>query len=400
MGGLGSPGTVDRSLRNGLEARSAELERAALDRVLGIGERSMVADPEYRAGVQAAVPAALFYGISGIGARGVPVPPQLLFQARQAVRHSVSLDTVIRRYFAGYALFSDFLVEEAERSGWGSGAELQRVMRVTAGLFDRLLAAIGQEYSLEAAGRRSDPDHRQLVQVRRLLAGELSDPGELGYELDVWHLAAIASGPGSTEALRELAGAIDSRLLLVRQDERTAWVWLGCRAKPSMEEVRRLAKSNWPLDSTLAFGEPGQGLSGWRLSHRQAVAAMSIAQRSVEKVACYADVSMLASALHDDVLSSSLQETYLAPLEHARDGGVVARETLRAYLAANQNASSAAAALGVSRKTVSIRLRTAEEKIGRPLERCAPELETALRLSDLTQAGTDRSQSGILPRAR
>lgn len=383
---MDSSSTVDQSLRQGLEARSAELERATVDRVLVIGEPSGTVDPEYRAGLLAAVPAALFYGISGIGANGMSVPPQLLFQARLAARHSVSLDTVIRRYFAGYALFSDFLVEEAERAGWRSGSELQHVMRVTAGLFDRLVAAVGEEYSLEAAGRSFDLDHRQFEHVRQLLAGELSDPDGLGYNLDAWHLAAIAKGPGSTGALQELAGALESRLLLVRQDERTAWAWLGSRDRPLTEDVVQLANSRWPPDSPLGLGEPGHGLPGWRLSHRQAVAAMSIAQRGADKVVRYADVSMLASALHDDVLSNSLRETYLVPLEGGRDGGAAARETLRAYLAANRNASSAAAALGVSRKTVSIRLRTAEERIGRSLERCVPELETALRLSDLTPA--------------
>ena len=44
------------------------------------------------------------------------VPPALLAQARLDVRDGVSLDTVLRRYFAGNALFEDFLVEEAERA--------------------------------------------------------------------------------------------------------------------------------------------------------------------------------------------------------------------------------------------------------------------------------------------
>jgi DNA-binding PucR family transcriptional regulator len=61
----------------------------------------------------------------------------------------------------------------------------------------------------------------------------------------------------------------------------------------------------------------------------------------------------------------------------------VALETLRAYLVADRNASSAAAALGVNRNTIAERLRAIEAAIGRPLSACGPELEAALRLAEL-----------------
>jgi hypothetical protein len=44
--------------------------------------------------------------------------PILLVQARLAARSDVSLDIVLRRYFAGYSLLGDFLVGEADRLGW------------------------------------------------------------------------------------------------------------------------------------------------------------------------------------------------------------------------------------------------------------------------------------------
>ena len=54
----------------------------------------------------------------------------------------------------------------------------------------------------------------------------------------------------------------------------------------------------------------------------------------------------------------------------------MARETLRAYFAAERNISSTAAALGVDRRTVTNRIRAIEELFGRPLKDCATELET------------------------
>ncbi len=55
----------------------------------------------------------------------------------------------------------------------------------------------------------------------------------------------------------------------------------------------------------------------------------------------------------------------------------MARETLRAYFAADRNISSTAAALGVDRRTVTNRIRAIEDLFGRPLKDFATDLETA-----------------------
>jgi DNA-binding PucR family transcriptional regulator len=130
----------------------------------------------------------------------------------------------------------------------------------------------------------------------------------------------------------------------------------------------------------VTVGEPGEGLAGWRFSHRQAKAALPIAERGGEAIVRYAEVALLASVSRDDLLAGSLRQLYLEPLEAARDRGKAARDTLRAYFAAERNVSSTAAALGVDRGTVTNRLRAVEDLIGRPLKEVATELETALRL--------------------
>ncbi|HZE05289.1 MAG TPA: helix-turn-helix domain-containing protein [Solirubrobacteraceae bacterium] len=96
----------------------------------------------------------------------------------------------------------------------------------------------------------------------------------------------------------------------------------------------------------------------------------------------YADVALLATALSNELLADTLRESFLAPLEAERDGGAAWRRTLRAYLDTGHNASTAAAALGVSRKTVSARLRAIEARLGRSLDSCAAELEVALALHE------------------
>ncbi len=148
----------------------------------------------------------------------------------------------------------------------------------------------------------------------------------------------------------------------------------------------------------LAFGEPNEGLGGWRLSHRQAQAALQVALRRSEPVGVtrYADVALLAFALADEALAGSLIDIYLSPLDEQRGGGMVLRETLRAYLKAGRSASSTAAALGVVRSTVENRLRMVEQSLGRPLPACLAELEVALRLEQL--GGFDAPPADRSPR--
>jgi hypothetical protein len=369
-----------------LGERRTEIEGAMLARVYAVSDPSEVEDPEYAIGLKDAVSAAIDYAIVVIEAAGresAPVPEQLRHQARAAARNGVPLDTVLRRYSAGYTLLGDFIVGEAEAGGFAPGAKLQDVLRIVAGIFDRLVASISQEYASEAEGYPQTAGRRRTKQVRMLLAGEPVDTGELRYRLDAWHLAVIASGPGAVEALRDLCAGLDGNLLLVCPDEEAIWAWLGGRNRLSARETLRLAKRALPAEVCLAIGEPGRGIEGWRLTHRQAKAAIAVAQRGLERQVRYVDVALLASALRDDVLARSLREIYLAPLEAGRDDGAVLRGTLTAYFHAGQNASSAAAALGVSRKTVGIRLRSVGERVGRPVDRCAAELETALRLRDL-----------------
>jgi DNA-binding PucR family transcriptional regulator len=87
--------------------------------------------------------------------------------------------------------------------------------------------------------------------------------------------------------------------------------------------------------------------------------------------------------LSDDLLATSLRELFLAPLEQERDGGRVLLETLRIYFSADRKVSSAAAALGVTRRTVANRLRTVETRLGCSLRSVAAEMEAALQLRNL-----------------
>jgi hypothetical protein len=373
------------ALASRLRERLPEIQAAIATRVYAISNPHDVADPAYLQGLDAAVAAAIEHRLAVLedGERRAPVvPPALLAQARLDARDGVSLDTVLRRYFAGNALFGDFLVKEAERAEIPSSA-LRRLLGAQATLGDRVLAAVSAEYAREAKNRPRSASERRRECVKSLLAGELVDHSELGYDLDAHHLALMAKGKRAQEAMRVLAGRLDRRLLAVRREEGNVWAcWLGGRHPLEAERALR-ELGEMPLDGVcVTVGEPGEGLVGWRLSHRQAKAALPIAARRGQEILHYADVALLASILRDDLATTSLRQLYLEPLERARDGGKVGRETLRAYFAAERNVSSTAAALGVDRRTVTNRIRAIEELFGRPLKDFATELETALLLDD------------------
>ncbi len=376
-----------------LRERHSEIEEAVLARSAALLEPAHVLGPEFLDGQRVAVAAAVDYGLAAIEfgeERTPPVPEVFHSHARLTARSGVSLDTMLRRYFAGYTTLGDFLVREAEVCGM-QGAALQSVMRGTATVFDRLVSTMIEEYTREAHGRLNSMEERTAARVRRLLDGELLDTADFGYGLDAYHLGAIVAGPGVVEAMRGVAKQLDLRLLCVRRDEETAWAWFGSVRRFDPLELDRLVADDSPAGPTLAFGELGQGLPGWRLTHQQARAAFPIALRGPRSVVHYSDVALLASILQDDLLTASLRERYLAPLAAERDGGEALRRTLRAYFAAEGNISSAAAALGVNRHTVASRLRTVEEYLGRPLGACAAEMDAALRLEDLDYASPSRA---------
>lgn len=390
-------------LNRRLQERRPEIEQAALTRVYAIAEPVEAADPLYADGLRSAVSAALDYGFAAIehGDRqaAAPVPVSLLAQARLAARAGVSLDTVLRRYFAGYTLFGDFLVQEAEGHVELTGAELKRLLRTQATYFDRLVVAVSEEYGREAGNRPAGSQQRRASLVKRLLAGDLADTSSLGYELEAVHVGLVMSGDGAPEAVGALAQALERRLLLVPGGGGIAWAWLGGRSAPDFGELERLAATLLPGNVVLTLGEPAEGLAGWRFTHRQAMAALPVAVRGGGPFVRYREVALLAAVLQDELLVASLCRLYLEPLEEQGDEGGPLQETLRAYVAAHRNTSSAAAKLGASRNTVAARIASIEGRLGRPIASCAADLEVALSLAALKQAPapspTEQSPQGL-----
>jgi hypothetical protein len=390
---------VRAGLAERLHARRSELEEAIIARFRDVGfDPAAGEDLEYIAGARAAVAEAVDYGLVAIeqgeewfGSGPPPIPPAAVAQARRAARHGVSLERVLLRYNAGHTLLEDFVMQEAEHSDFSSDRmALRHVLRALGGLLDHFTSSIANEYQQEAERMARSPELRRNERVQKLLAGAPVDASELDYEFDAEHLGVIAMGARAGETVRSLAAGLGRQLLAVSRSEETVWAWLGGKRRLDFADIERLLAGKQDAEVSLAIGGPGHGIEGWRLTHRQAQGAMLVALRRPQPLTRYADVALLATALRDDTLASSLEEIYLSPLGSEKDGAV-ARETLRAYFAAGRNAATAAAALSVDRHTVERRLHSIETRLGRLLHTCHAELEVALRLEELGDAA-DRSQ--------
>jgi hypothetical protein len=379
------PRTIERArgeLFKRLCARRPEIEEAIAARVYAISDPREVADATYLQGLRAALAAAIDYALAAVelGERRAPDPPPLLLaQARMAARNGIELETVLRRYFAGYAILTEFMIGEGEAADLIAEAGLRRVLKGQGTLFDRLLEGVSEEHAREVAARLSTKQ-RRAERVRRLLAGELIDTSELEYDLEGHHLGLVGLGRGVAETIRALARRIDKRLLLVDADERTVWAWLGSRGGFEADDLQAVCSASLPADCLIAFGEPAAKTSGWRLTHRQACAALFLAGRRENRTVRYRDVAVLASLLQDELLIASLRELYINPLQADRDGGKSAFETLGAYFDTGRQIASTAATLGLNRNTVANRLRTIESTIGLPIDLCATELEASLKV--------------------
>ena len=247
-----------RTLSEHLRGRLEEIEEAIFARVRAVSEPDRAVDPEYLAGMRAAVTEAIEYAIAGIEqgvAPNEPVPTATIVQARRSARAGIPLDTVLRRYAAGDRLLAEFITEGADEV---PGEALRATLRAQGARADHIMASIATEYVREAERVRRSPAQRLGERVRHLLAGEAdSDPG-VAYQLDTWHLGMVVIGPGAEAAVNRLEAALKAEALLVPTDDEAGsiWAWVGRRRRLATSEVASFWEGE---EMAVALGEPRRG---------------------------------------------------------------------------------------------------------------------------------------------
>jgi hypothetical protein len=227
---------------------------------------------------------------------------------------------------------------------------------------------------------RDNGEQRRFRAVKAMLDREPMPVSGLDLDLEQHHLGLLAWGEGASAEPRRLAAELHRPLLIVEPLKDSWWGWISGGKAFGRAEEQVLARFQPAAGRGLALGLQEFGESGFRTTHRQAQRARWLCEPSGTPLARYADVALeaLASENLEDAQTFVARELGQLDDDSATSGRI--RETLSAYFAAEHNAASAAASLGIHQQTVANRLRAAEERLGHSIGARRVELELALRL--------------------
>lgn len=375
-----------------LSERTPEIARAVYIRVReAVPDPATDDDPSYQASLRSAIDEVVKSSLACIDLRldtTPELPPASTAQVRHAARAGVGLGTLLRRCVAAHCALVAFIYRDAESAGLTERSSAANQLKsVLDALLERFTEAVELEYNNERSRTAESSRWHRFQTVNRLLSGahvSLDLIESLDYRLhDSWHIGLVVAGRAGARFLDRLRVALSCQLLVVSPDDYTLWAWLGTPDKLLGSSVEESLTPATRDDIYLAAGEPRQGVAGWRITHRDAQAAFYIARHRPNLFTQSVDVPLEAAVLQADTPARLILEAYLAPLYGLRNDGRSLRNTLCAYLAVGCNAASAAAKLGIDRHTVERHLHVAEDRIGRPLRSCLPELAVALRLDEL-----------------
>jgi hypothetical protein len=369
------------------------------------------ADPELRGSTYASTDNVLRLLVdlarSGLPPREALPPPAAVDYAREFVRRGLSLDSLLRAYHIGQAVFFARWSERA-RSDIRDPSELAEAIELgakwTFEYVETLSGGLARRYAEERERWvRSAAALRGQV-VDALLSGEPVDidasSRRLGYELERAHQAFVvwsdASADGGEQALAlleraafEIVGLLGAvGPLVVTRARLCLGGWVGWRGERTLEaEPVRLDRQDFP-DVLAGFGSPGHGVRGFCRSHREAMYARRVAQlthRRPGSVTRYDDVALTALASADVEHAREFVAAELGQLVGVDDHSRRLTATLRVYLEENMSPLRAGQRLGVHENTITNRIRAAQELLPRPIEHRSPELQVALRLLTLAQ---------------
>jgi DNA-binding PucR family transcriptional regulator len=236
--------------------------------------------------------------------------------------------------------------------------------------------------------------------VRRVLRGEPLAVEEvmqaLDYPVDRCLLAAILWDEGAPAvaeaAMSRLEAVADAmalalgatRALLVPAGGSSLWAWFAGERPPSIDVLAHAAALHLQDGQGAALGLPGDGLDGFRSSHRQARRARRLAELAQAPAGLirFDEVETLCMIGEDAELMADFMRRKLGGLAAADPATRRVRESVLAWLREGGNAPRAAARLHTHKNTVLYRLQRAEEILGHPPEDDRLGLELALTLAE------------------
>lgn len=270
-----------------LRSREAEHQEAIFAHMRSVVPDAVADGNEQLAlGLREVIAACMDCGLASIE-QGAPwsgsMPSVVAAHASRAASDGVSLTTALCRCVAGYTLAWSIVLDEVVHHDLPDGQRLAVLLQASAAM-GSLLAHVQTEvadaHSSEISRRARSHEQRRAEIVHKLLAGEQPDDGEraeLEYELDAWHLAVIARGTEAEKVVQALAAGVGRQFLLIPQHAKTVWAWLGGEQKTAFADIERVWSKQGLTDVSLAVGEAGRSIEGWRVTHGEAQGALLVA---------------------------------------------------------------------------------------------------------------------------
>jgi DNA-binding PucR family transcriptional regulator len=284
-----------------------------------------------------------------------------------------------------------------ELRGWDlSAAEAlsttQRITQLVNGYAEQVVNELIDVYSAE---RRTWGERSDAAQVARIHAVLSTDTLEttaaeelLGVPLRGWHVAAIiwTDSPEPLRGLRPLLTEISSApTLTVRVDAGTTWAWLRFTTPPVVDTALLQTRLADHPGLRVALGEPGIGISGFRISHQEALRVRKVAEFDTtagRQLFDHTDLG-LAGLLVDrrDDVRTWVQRT-LGELAGPDESMARLRDTLRVFFETNGSYNDTATRMHMHKNTVFKRVRKAEEILAQPIADKRRTIEIAVLLCD------------------
>lgn len=329
----------------------------------------------------------------------ITVPPAAAEYARRFAQHGMSLEALLRAYRLGEHMFMQQTIAVLRRAGTPADLALATTSRVAVlvnSYIDQVIEGVIDIYESERRRWDARSDSTRAAQIRAVLDTDDLDVASaeemLSASLRGWHMAAVIwvrePGASSIELLRAgtsmLAGATGKHPLTVLVDEQNCWAWISSVGKPALDADRLERDLRRRPGISVAIGDPGPGLAGFRQTFRDAQRARSLAllTEPARPLTVHARVA-LASLLVDHLPDTEAWvRRVLGDLMRDDEPTARLRETVQTYLEARGSLTDAAARMHVHKNTVHYRIRRAEEVLGHPLTVNRLETEVALMVSE------------------
>jgi len=332
----------------------------------------------------------------------VRAPAASLEYARRRAQRGTPLTALLRAYRLGHTCFADWLLVELARQADDAGmitAATLSMSRIVAGYVDQTSEEIVAAYTHELERWLRNRSAARAARIRDLLSGERvnvsATEATLGYRLRQYHVGLVCWAGDATAAVdnvtrlehaiglvaAKVAGAGD--LVFLPRDESSAWAWLPLGIRDRFDAAAA-STVDADVDIHFAFGDAVKGVAGFRLTHRQSLAAQAVALAAGSpppRVVTFGEVAPVAMMLGSPDLLRAWVLATLGGLATDDEPHARLRDTLLVFLQSGGSYKATAEQIVLHKNTVQYRIRKAEESLGRPAAENRHDVELALQAS-------------------